>query len=115
MRKLIFFAVVAVAIALLAVPAAASPPGSNGRIVFARFDPALGDDFVYTANPMGANPHGERVCAVEAEGEGFEPSSDLTARNGFRDRRIRPLCHPSTEPCGCVLRLAAMRFRVPPR
>jgi hypothetical protein len=22
----------------------------------------------------------------EAEGEGFEPSSDLTARNGFRDR-----------------------------
>src|SRR5438067_5385918 len=36
----------------------------------------------------------------EAEGEGFEPSSDLTARNGFRDRRIRPLCHPSAEPCG---------------
>src|SRR5438552_3428736 len=31
----------------------------------------------------------------KAEGEGFEPSSDLTARNGFRDRRIRPLCHPS--------------------
>jgi hypothetical protein len=29
------------------------------------------------------------------EGEGFEPSTDLTARNGFRDRRIRPLCHPS--------------------
>src|SRR5215212_4650302 len=31
----------------------------------------------------------------KAEGEGFEPSSDETARNGFRDRRIRPLCHPS--------------------
>src|SRR5215210_3221172 len=31
----------------------------------------------------------------EAEGEGFEPSSDPKARNGFRDRRIRPLCHPS--------------------
>jgi integrase len=30
-----------------------------------------------------------------AEGEGFEPSSDPEARNGFRDRRIRPLCHPS--------------------
>ena len=30
-----------------------------------------------------------------AEGEGFEPSSDPKARNGFRDRRIRPLCHPS--------------------
>ena len=30
-----------------------------------------------------------------AEGEGFEPSSELAPRNGFRDRRIRPLCHPS--------------------
>jgi hypothetical protein len=34
----------------------------------------------------------------EAEGEGFEPSSDPEARNGFRDRRIRPLCHPSDRP-----------------
>jgi hypothetical protein len=33
--------------------------------------------------------------AQEAEGEGFEPSTDGTAGNGFRDRRIRPLCHPS--------------------
>jgi hypothetical protein len=32
----------------------------------------------------------------EAEGEGFEPSIRLTTDNGFRDRRIRPLCHPST-------------------
>ena len=31
----------------------------------------------------------------KAEGEGFEPSTGLTTRNGFRDRRIRPLCHPS--------------------
>ena len=29
------------------------------------------------------------------EGEGFEPSIRLTTDNGFRDRRIRPLCHPS--------------------
>ena len=35
--------------------------------------------------------------AWEAEGEGFEPSIRLTTDNGFRDRRIRPLCHPSTE------------------
>src|SRR5712671_3940668 len=33
--------------------------------------------------------------AGEAEGEGFEPSIRLTTDNGFRDRRIRPLCHPS--------------------
>ena len=31
----------------------------------------------------------------EAEREGFEPSTSLTTRNGFRDRRIRPLCHLS--------------------
>ena len=37
----------------------------------------------------------ERNPASRAEGERFELSSDLTARNGFRDRRIRPLCHPS--------------------
>jgi len=33
--------------------------------------------------------------SAKAEGEGFEPSTSLTTRNGFRDRRIRPLCHPS--------------------
>src|SRR5262249_6150229 len=38
------------------------------------------------------------VWLDQAEGEGFEPSSDETARNGFRDRRIRPLCHPSAGP-----------------
>jgi hypothetical protein len=57
MRKLIFFAVLAVAIALLAIPAAASPPGGNGRIVFARFDPAL--------EPTLVGPHdnaANRLC-----------------------------------------------------
>ena len=37
----------------------------------------------------------ERVSSLQAEGEGFEPSIRLTTDNGFRDRRIRPLCHPS--------------------
>ena len=36
-----------------------------------------------------------RFWLYEAEGEGFEPSIRLTTDNGFRDRRIRPLCHPS--------------------
>ena len=40
----------------------------------------------------------ERVPAREAEGEGFEPSVRLTTHNGFRDRRIQPLCHPSGRP-----------------
>ena len=36
-----------------------------------------------------------RDSACGAEREGFEPSTRLTTRNGFRDRRIRPLCHLS--------------------
>ncbi len=33
--------------------------------------------------------------ALMAEGVGFEPTVRLTTDNGFQDRRIRPLCHPS--------------------
>ena len=55
MRKLIAFAVVAAgAAAFITIPAAAKPPTGNGRIVFTRFDPVQGDDFVYTANPDGS-------------------------------------------------------------
>ena len=38
---------------------------------------------------------GKRITAREAEGEGFEPSRDLAAPNGFRDRPVQPLRHPS--------------------
>jgi hypothetical protein len=34
-------------------PAQAKVGGPNGQIVFARFDPALGDGVTYTANPDG--------------------------------------------------------------
>jgi hypothetical protein len=37
-------------------------------------------------------PLTERDSAQSAEGEGFEPSSDLTARNGFRDRAKNAIC-----------------------
>ena len=37
----------------------------------------------------------ERNLAQRAEGERFELSIRLATDNGFRDRRIRPLCHPS--------------------
>jgi hypothetical protein len=33
--------------------------------------------------------------AHQAEGGGFEPPDDVAAVNGFQDRRIQPLCHPS--------------------
>ena len=39
----------------------------------------------------------EKACksATSAEGEGFEPSVDRKAHNGFRDRPVQPLRHPS--------------------
>jgi Tol biopolymer transport system component len=38
-------------VSLGALPAAAAPPGTNGQITFARFNPALGDTQVYVVNP----------------------------------------------------------------
>ena len=72
MRKLIAFGFLAAAIAaIVAVAAAANPRGSNGRIVFTRFDPALGDDFVYTANPDGSEER--QLLPTGAEGPRWSP------------------------------------------
>jgi Tol biopolymer transport system component len=57
MRKLIVLGVLAALAALAALtamPAAAKVPGPNGRIAFARFDPALDGSVTYTANPDGS-------------------------------------------------------------
>jgi Tol biopolymer transport system component len=54
-----FAALVAVALAgVAAISAAAAPPGANGQIAFARFNPALGDTQVYVVNPDG---NGQRL------------------------------------------------------
>jgi Tol biopolymer transport system component len=72
MWKVIAFAAVTAAIgALLAIPAAAKPLDSNGRIVFTRFDPGLGDDFVYTANPDGSKE--QQLLPTGAEGPRWSP------------------------------------------
>ena len=72
MRKLILFAfLLAATAALVAIPAAANPRGSNGRIVFARFDPARGDDFIYTANPDGSRER--QLLSTGAEGPRWSP------------------------------------------
>jgi len=72
MSKLIAFVLLAGAIAVLtAIPAAAKQPAGNGRIVFARFDPALDDDFIYTANPDGS--HEQQLLATGAEGPRWSP------------------------------------------
>jgi hypothetical protein len=42
-----------------------------------------------------ANPLEERACKEERRGRDLNPRSAVKTDNGFRDRRIRPLCHPS--------------------
>ena len=37
-----------------------------------------------------------------AEREGFEPSISVSRYNGFRDRRIQPLCHLSKNQQGKI-------------
>jgi Tol biopolymer transport system component len=49
------FAGLALLVALTAMPAGAKRGGANGRIVFARFDPALGDTVAYAVNPDGSH------------------------------------------------------------
>ena len=50
------------------------------------------------ASTVGARRHLVRACTLEidatAEGVGFEPTR-RTAPNGFQDRLLRPLGHPS--------------------
>ena len=43
----------------------------------------------------GLRTTSERFAFGSAEGVGFEPTGPETRSNGFRDRHIRPLCHPS--------------------
>src|SRR5207302_1205330 len=40
-----------------------------------------------------------RNPASRAAGVGFEPTSDLSAANGFQDRPVRPLRHPAEPHC----------------
>jgi len=60
-----FVALLAVAVAAMAaLPAAARPPGTNGQITFARFNPTLGDTQVYVVNPDGS---GQRLVQAPTD------------------------------------------------
>src|SRR5205823_12634689 len=54
MRKLIVWGLL-IALAVGVGVAGARPPGTNGMIAFARFNPALGDTQVYVINPDGTH------------------------------------------------------------
>ena len=57
MRSLTIIGVLAGLAAISATPAAANPPGVNGQIAFARYDPLLDRQFMYTVNPDGSHEH----------------------------------------------------------
>jgi hypothetical protein len=52
-RPIIVVLAALVVLAAVVAPAGAKAPDESGQIVFARFDPLLEDDFIYTVNPDG--------------------------------------------------------------
>ena len=84
MRKLTAFAVVAAAAAaFIAIPAAANPRGAEGRIAYSRENPALGDEWVYTANPDGT--HEQLLSTTPGEGPEWSPDGTLVKFNPHVD------------------------------
>jgi Tol biopolymer transport system component len=66
MRKLVIWGLL-LSLAVGVGVAGARPPGTNGQITFARFNPALGDTQVYVVNPDGT--HERLVQAPTDTGE----------------------------------------------
>jgi hypothetical protein len=80
MRKLMIVGLLAALVvavgALTATPAGANPPGTNGRIAFSRFEPALGDTVIYTINPDGS--HEQQLFSPQVTAELPHWSADGT-------------------------------------
>lgn len=55
----------------LAAPAAARPPGVNGQVAFDRFDPASGNQFIFTANPDGS--FAQQLVPLPGSGPSWSP------------------------------------------
>jgi hypothetical protein len=93
MHKLValgLLAGVAVLAAVVAMPADAKVPGPNGRIAFARFDPALDGTVTFSANPDGT--HVEQLFSAGPSGE---PAGRRTAPRS-----------PSSQPARTAKRIA---------
>ena len=68
MRTSLKIAILAVGLAVLGAPTAqATGPGPNGQILFSRYDPAIDDDHLFTANPDGS--HVVQLPPLSAGGE----------------------------------------------
>lgn len=124
MRKLIVLTLVAGAAtlaALTSMPAAAKVPGSNGRIAFARMDPASteGDTFAFTANPDGSDvqqlfpghhagvphwsPDGTEVAVLSDGGLPCCIVSAVVVNSDTGDYRVLPMQDPDNLFTACVV------------
>ncbi len=60
----------------------------------------IADQLMYQSMPASRSDTGTPakrvvIALISAEGVGFEPTKDPKALNGFRDRPVQPLRHPS--------------------
>jgi Tol biopolymer transport system component len=86
-------ATLALTIALTALPAEANSRGGNGRIAFARFDPALNDTVLYTVNPDGTQERKLQKDPLECPN--WSPDGKLVSTCGdpsgaFATRLVNP-------------------------
>jgi Tol biopolymer transport system component len=97
MHTLIRLGLVACVAALPALspsPAAASPAGPNGSIVFARYDPSLDDTVLYTVNPDGS--HEQQVLPFAFQCPHWSPDGTRIATCGGPDGSATALIDPDT-------------------
>jgi len=79
-------------VALSATPALANPPEENGQIVFARFDPLLDDDVLYTVNPDGS--HERQVLRIAAQCPRWTPDGTRIVTCGFPPNGAAAIINP---------------------
>jgi Tol biopolymer transport system component len=96
-RLIALFTVVAIMLLAPIVvtgPAQAKVPGSNGQIVFARFDHALGGTVIYTVNPDGS--HLQELFARGAELPHWSPDGSQVAIFCCDDGMAAHIVNPDT-------------------
>jgi Tol biopolymer transport system component len=74
------------ALVVFALPAAATPPGTNGQITFARFNPTIGDTQVYVVNPDGTGQRLVQAASDPGECPAWFPDGAHIATCGTPDR-----------------------------
>src|SRR6266699_3863780 len=79
---------------VFAVPAGASPRGTNGQIAFARFNPDLGDTQVYVVNPDGTGQRLVQGPTDTGEGPRWFPDGTHIATAGSSFGGVSTIINP---------------------